>query len=139
MSYNTLGIARRTWRFKGAEGAAAKRVVVVGDAENECKNTATANAGRLLGVTFDSAADREGVALSQYALPEIETAGAVAYGDPVNVAGDGGNPALRGRVKVVNEAAGTVINLVGIAQEPATAAGQRIKVDIRRFGHTYTA
>ncbi len=138
MSYNTLGIARRTKRFKGAEGAGARRVLVDGAAPNEVINTVVANAGNLAGVTWDSAKDDEGVALQQYGFAEIETAGAIPHGSRVNVAADGGNPALRGRIKAVDEVAGTVGNLVGIADEVATAAGQRIRVDIRRFGEQIT-
>ena len=133
MTYNTLGVARRTKRFKGAEGCGARRVVVNGDAANECKNTAAANAGDLAGCTWDSAKDDEGVALQQYGYTELESSAAIAYGALVNVAADGGNSANRGRIKAVSET-DTTVNLVGRAEEAATAAGQRIRVDIRRFG-----
>ncbi|MDP9475079.1 MAG: DUF2190 family protein [Actinomycetota bacterium] len=133
MSYNTLGVARRTKRFKGAEGCGARRVLVDGTAENQVVNPVAANAGNLIGVTWDSAKDDEGVALQHYGFAEIETAEAIPHGTRVNVAADGGNPALRGRIKAVTEVAGT-INLVGVADEASTAAGQRIRVDIRRFG-----
>jgi hypothetical protein len=126
VTYNTLGVARRTKRFKGAEGAGARRVLVDGPNPNEAVNTAVANAGNLVG------------ALQQYGFAEIETAGAIPHGSRVNLAADGGNAANRGRVKAVDEIAGTVVNLVGIADEAATAAGQRIRVDIRRFGEQIT-
>ena len=137
-TYNTLGIARRTKTFKGAEGAGARRVLVNGDAENEAKNTASANAGSLAGVTWDSAKDGEGVALQEYGSAEIETSAAITYGALVNVAADGGNAANRGRIKAVNEASTTRVNLVGRAEQAATAAGQRIRVNLRRFGEEYT-
>lgn len=137
-TYNTLGIARRTKRFKGAEGAGARRVLVNGDAENEAKNAGGANAGSLAGVTWDSAKDGESVALQEYGYAEIETSAAIAYGADVNVAADGGNAANRGRIKAVNEATGTVVNLVGKAEQTATAAGQRIRVNLRRFGQQIT-
>jgi hypothetical protein len=82
IAYNTLGIDRRTKTFRGAEGAGARRVLVNGAAPNEAANTATANAGNLAGVTWDSAKDGEGVALQEYGYPEIETAGAIAYSSP---------------------------------------------------------
>lgn len=133
MTYNTLGVARRTKRFKGAEGSAARRVLVNGPNPNEAINPAAANAGNLAGCAWDSATDDTGVALALYGYHELESAEAIPYGSLVNVAADGGNPALRGRIKVATEVAGT-INLVGRAEEAATAAGQRIRVDIRRFG-----
>lgn len=138
MSYNTLGIARVTKTFRGAEGCKKNRVLVNGDAPGECENAAAANAGSLAGISFDFAKDNEGVALSEHGYQHIEVAGAVAYGADVNVAADGGDPAMRGRVKAVNEIGGTVVNLVGTAEEAATAQGDTIRVNIRRFGERIT-
>lgn len=139
MAYNTLGIARKSKKFVGTEGCKGKRVLVRGTNPAEVVNTASANAGGLAGVAFDDAADGGAVALSEYGYVEIETAGAVAYKDAVNIAADGGTAANRGRIKTVNEAATTVINLVGVAEEAASGAGKVIMVDIRRFGNTYVA
>lgn len=132
MTYNTLGVARRTFRFKGTEGVKGRRVVVHGDATNECKNSASANAVPL-GATWDSAADDQAVAVQQYGFAELEVSAAVALHAFVNIAADGGVPADRGRVKTAAETAGTR-NLVGVAMEAATAAGQIIRVDVRRLG-----
>lgn len=132
ISYNTLGIDRITKVFRGAGGCAAKRVLVRGANPNEVANPAGANAGNLAGVSFDSAEDGKGVALSEYAYPEVEVAGAVAYGAEVNVADVGG------RVKAINEAAGTVVNIVGVAETAATAAGQKIKVNLKLLGSRRT-
>ena len=132
MTYNTLGIGRITKTFRGAGGCAAKRVLVNGANPHECANPAGANAGNLAGVSFDSAADGGDVALSEYAYPEVEIASPVAYGANVNVADAGG------RVKTVNEAVGTVVNLVGRAESAGTAAGQKIKVNLKRFGEQIT-
>lgn len=131
--YNTLGIARITKVVADAAGVEAKRVVVNGAAKMTVQNPAGANAGNLAGITFDSASDGGDVALSEYAYPEIESAGAIPVGSEVNVADAGG------RIKAVNEAtAGTVITLVGVAEEEATVAGQLIMVNLRRFGQTRT-
>ena len=132
MTYNTLGISRITKTFRGAGGCAAKRVLVNGAAPHEAANPAGANAGNLAGVSVDSAADGEGVALSEYGYPEVEISAPVTYGTLVNV-GD-----AAGRVKMINEAAGTKVNLVGRAESAGTAAGQKIKVNLRRFGEEIT-
>ena len=137
--YNTLGIARRGRKFVGAEGAKAKRVLIDGVGADEARNTAAANAGALAGVSFDSARDGDRVALSEYGYAEIESAGVINPGERVNVAADGGVAANRGRVKTVSEAAGTVINLVGVAVTGASAAGEFPMINLRRFGQTYTA
>ena len=138
MAYNTLGIARKSAKFVGAEGCKAKRVLVEGDAVGEVKNTASANAGSLAGVSFDSAEDGKAVALSQYGFPEIEVSAAIPINTRVNVAADGGNPENRGRIKAVNEGAGTTVNLVGVTKSATTAAGQKAMVDCRRFGEQIT-
>lgn len=134
MLYNTLGIGRITKVVADAVGVGAKRVVVYGDTENTVKSVAAGNADRLAGVTFDSGVDGGDVALAEYAYPEIEASGPIPYGTNVNVAPDGGDATKRGRIKAVNEAPGTVVTLVGITEEEATAEGQRVKVNIRLFG-----
>lgn len=130
--YNTLSIARQTKTFRGEEGAKRNRVLVYGSEPGDVVNPGAANAGKIAGVAFDDAADGVGVALSEYAYPEIETAGAVNYGDSVNIADTGG------RIKTVSEAAGTAVNLVGIAEEAADEAGQKIMVNVRDMGKQIT-
>lgn len=132
ITYNTLGIGRITKIFRGAGGCAAKRVLVRGPQPNEAANPAGANAGNLAGVSYDSAADGKDVALSEYAYPEVEVAGPVVYGALLNVADAGG------RVKTVNEAVGTRVTLAGVAESAATAAGQKIKINLKRLGDEIT-
>lgn len=134
MAYNTLGISRKSARFRGAEGCAKKRVLVDGGAVGEVANPAGANAGNLAGVSFDSAEDGKAVALAQYGFPEIEVSEAIGVGVRVNVAADGGDATKRGRIKAVNEVAGSTVNLVGVTKSATTAGGQYAMVDCRRFG-----
>lgn len=134
MAYNTLGISRKSAEFRGEEGCKAKRVLVYGDAVGQVKNAAGVNASDLAGVSFASAKDGQAVALAQYGYPEIEVAEAIPINTEVNVAADGGDPANRGRIKAVNEIGSTVVNLVGVTKSAATAEGQRVMVDCRRFG-----
>lgn len=137
-AYNTLGISRKSAEFRGEEGCKAKRVLVNGDAIGQVENAAGANAANLAGVSFASAKDGRAVALDQYGYPEIEAAEAIPINTEVNVAADGGDPTMRGRIKAVNEAVDTVVNLVGVTKSAATAAGQRVMVDCRRFGEEIT-
>ena len=51
----------------------------------------------------------------------------------VNVAGHGGDLTKAGRIKPVNEAAGTRVNLVGRTKTAATEEGQPVMVDLTRF------
>ena len=139
MAYNTLGISRKSAKFRGAEGCGKKRVLVDGGAVGEVTNPAGANAGNLAGVSYDRAKDGKAVALSQYGFPEIEVSEGIGVGVRVNVAADGGDPTRRGCVKAVNEAPGTVVNLVGITKSATTARGQLAMVDCRRFGEQITA
>lgn len=138
MAHNTLGISRKSAEFRGEEGCKAKRVLVNGAAVGQVVNAAGANAGDLAGVSFASAKDGQAVALSQYGYPEIEVAEAIPINTEVNVAADGGDTTKRGRIKAVNEAVGTVVNLVGVTKNAATAEGQRVMVDCRRFGEQIT-
>lgn len=52
-------------------------------------------------------------------------AGAIAAGDWVNVADN------QGRVKTVNEVAGTLVNVIGLAETAATQAGDIIQVSLQ--------
>ena len=125
---NTLVIARQTKVFRGAAGFGKKRVVVNGPASGDCQAPAGANAGNLAGVTFDSAVDGDAVALSEHGYEKIRIAGPVPIFSRVNVAD------VQGRVKALSEAAGTVVTLVGVAEEAGTQADQEIVVNLKKFG-----
>lgn len=131
---NDLGIPAVTRRMSAAAGAARRRVLVKSAANPlEVQNPAGANAGSLAGVTIDRADAGKGVPLQQSGYAEIEAAGPIAVGARVNVADN------VGRIKAVSEAAGTAITLVGYAEQPATAAGDVIMVDIRQMNEQTVA
>jgi len=129
---NDLGIPAVTRRVNQAGGVANRRVLVRGPGAFEVQNPAGANAGNLAGVTIDKADTGKGVPLQQDGYAEIEAAGVIAVGSRVNVADN------VGRIKAVSEAAASEVNLVGIAEQAAAAAGDVIMVDIRRFGNIDT-
>ena len=58
----------------------------------------------------------------QFGVSRCVAASAIARSDKVNIAD------TQGRIKTVSEAAGTLINVVGIALDAATAAGDVIRV-----------
>lgn len=131
---NKLGIDRQNKIFRNAGGAECPRyaVLVNGPGEAECQLPGAANAGSLAGVAHGGAFADDAVALSEHNYENIRAAAAIPLGSRVNVAD------AQGRVKALNEAAGTVVTLVGIAEEEATAADQEIVVNLRLLGTTAT-
>ena len=125
---NTLDIERQTKTFRGAGGFGKNRVVVNGPASGDCQAPAGANAGSLAGVTYDVARDGQGVAISEHAYARVRISGAIPIFSRVNVAD------AQGRIKAVNEAAGTAVTLVGIAEESGVQADQEIVVNLKKFG-----
>lgn len=125
---NTLDIARQTKVFRGAGGFGKKRVVVNGPASGDCQAPAAAGAGNLAGVTFDSAVDGEAVAISEHGYEKIRIAAAVPIFSRLEIADD------KGRVRVLAGVAGSIANIVGVAEEAGTQADQEIVVNLKKFG-----
>lgn len=131
---NKLGIDRQSKVFRDAGGAECPRysVLVNGPEAGECQLPAAANAGSLAGVAYGGANADDAVALSEHNYEKVRAAGAIPLGSQVNVAD------AQGRVKAVDEAAGTAVTLVGTVEEEATAADQEIVINLRLFGTTAT-
>jgi len=125
---NTLDIARQTKVFRGAGGFGKKRVVVNGPASGDCQAPAAAGAGNLAGVTFDSVGDGDGASLSEHAYEKIRIAGPVPIFSRVEVAD------AQGRVQALAGVAGSIANIVGVAEEAGTQADQEIVVNLKKFG-----
>lgn len=106
-------------------GVAAGRVVVAGTNPGECALPGAANAGAILGVTTASQS-REGasVPVRKAGIALVAAAGEIAYGAPVNVDG------ASGKVKAIDETAGTKINCLGFAETSAAVDGDLIEVFI---------
>lgn len=132
---NKLGIDRQQKIYRNAAGTALARytVLVNGPGEAECQLPGGANATSLAGVSYTGVAADDAVALSEHNYEKVRAAGAIALGARVNVAD------VQGRIKAVSEAAGSAVTLVGIAEEEATAADQKIVVNLRLFGTQATA
>ncbi len=131
-----------------------KFTVVVASSTNYgdgCGLPAAANAGNILGVAQNSvipsgsadysggqynivsgtawpansipaSAQGEEVQVMRLGVSRVVASGAISRGDAVNVADN------QGRVKTVNETAGTLVHILGYAEELATAAGDVIRV-----------
>lgn len=108
-----------------AAGLGAWLAVVQGASAHEAKLPAAANAGSILGVTTFSQ-DLQGapVTVRKAGIARVVAAGAVSPGDPVNLAG------TSGKVKAIDEAAGTHVNCLGFAETAASADGDVIEVFI---------
>jgi hypothetical protein len=130
---NTLDIERQSKTYRGATDLAKNCVAANGAEAGDCQAPAGANAGNLAGVAYDIAKDGKAVALSEYAYAKVRAAGPIPLHSRVNVAD------AQGRVKAVDEAAGTAVILVGIAEKEAVQADQEIVVNLKHFGAAATA
>ncbi len=103
----------------------ACRAVVRANGTNAVKLPAGGNAGAIAGVTvFTQTIAGRGVSVRKAGIANVVAAAAVAIGDPVNIAD------AQGRVKALNEAAGTKVECLGFAETAAAAAGDIIEVFI---------
>ena len=104
-----------------AQGVEACRVVVQGTNPGEAALPAQANADAILGVTVHSSDQNHNVAVRKAGIARVVAAGEIAAGAPVNTNNEG-------KVKAIDELAGTKINCVGFAETSAAAAGDIIEV-----------
>ncbi len=115
----------KTYRISTTGGVSSASVVVSGGEAGDCALPAAANAGNILGIAVTSQSESgRAVSVRKAGTAEVVAAGAIAAGDPVNIAD------TSGRVKAINEAAATKVQCVGFAETSATAAGDIIEVFI---------
>jgi len=115
----------KTYRINTTGGAASARVVVAGAATGQCALPAAANAGKILGVTVTSQPEiGRGISVRKAGIAEVVAAASIAPGSPVNIAD------ATGRIKAVNESAGTKVQCLGFAETGATTAGDIVEVFI---------
>lgn len=131
---NKLDIDRQNKIYRNGAGDAAPRysVLINGPGEAECQLPGAANAGSIAGVAYGKADADDAVALSEHNYEKVRAAGPIPLHSLVNVAD------AQGRVKAVDEAAGTVVTLVGTCEQEATAADQEVVVNLRLFGTQVT-
>lgn len=115
----------KTYRIATGGGVPSARVVVSGGQAGQCAVPPSGNAGGILGVTITSQSELgRGVSVRKAGIADVVAAGAIPAGAPVNIAD------ATGRVKAVNETAGTKVQCVGFAETGATQAGDVIEVFI---------
>ncbi len=113
----------KAYRVATPGGVSANRVVVQGARVGECAVPGAANAGAILGVTMHSQSQPgRAVAVRKAGIAEVVASAPIAVGSPVNVAG------ASGKVKAVNETAGTRVNCIGFAETAAAADGDIVEV-----------
>ncbi|MCL5271152.1 MAG: hypothetical protein M1457_11545 [bacterium] len=104
-------------------GVDACKVLVQGTNAGEAKLPAAANAGAILGVTVHGQTlQGANVGVRKAGIARVVAAGPVGVGTAVNVAG------TSGKVKAIDEVAGTKINCLGFAETAAAADGDVIEV-----------
>lgn len=114
----------KTYRTTAA-GVSSARVVVAGAGSGQCALPAAANEGQIMGVTMTSQPELgRGVSVRKAGIADVVAAGAISAGSPVNIAD------ATGRIKAVDEAAGTKVQCVGFAETSASAAGDVVEVFI---------
>lgn len=118
-------ILDKAYSIDEENGVGAYRVVVHGPTQGQAKLPGAANAGAILGVTVHSQS-REGghVAVRKAGIARVMAAGAIGLGDPVNIAG------VSGKVKAINESAGTHVQCLGFAETSSFADGDIVEVFI---------
>lgn len=113
----------KAYRISATGGVARGRVVVAGSNSSICTLPGAANAGKILGVTVTSQEkDNAPVSVRKAGIVEVVANGAIAPGDPVNIADN------QGRVKKVSETAGTKVQCLGFAETSSTNTGDLVEV-----------
>ncbi len=116
-------ILDKAYAISETSGVGAYLVVVQGTNPGEAKLPGAANAGSILGVTVHSQAlEGANVAVRKAGIARVKAAGAIGVGAPVNIAG------TSGKVKEIDETAGTAIECLGFAETAAAADGDIIEV-----------
>jgi hypothetical protein len=128
-----MDIPAKTFTLNDPAGSERFKVLVQGVGAMEVKRPAGPNAAKIRGVAVGTRINGDGVSVRTEGEFPIRAASAIAVGDDVNIAD------TDGRVKTVNEAAGTRVFLVGEALTPATQANDIVIVDLKHMGERFTA
>ena len=113
----------KAYKIEEVSGVGAYYALVQGQMVGEAKLPEVSNAGKLLGLTVHSQTRQGGhVAVRKAGIGRATAAGPIGLGDPVNV------EAATGKVKAIDEAAGTAIQCLGFAETSAAKDGDVIEV-----------
>lgn len=116
-------LLEKVYNAEGRQPIPSQRVVVAGTT-GEARLPHRSNADGILGVVTTPFGVRPipCLVVRKAGLVMVEAAGEIAFGEPVNIAD------ATGRVKRVDEPAGTPVNVVGFAESSATEEGDLIEV-----------
>lgn len=109
---------------KITSGAVTKAACVVYDAAGKVLLPGAANAVKFAGVAQHDAANGATLRLAKAGIVDVVAAAAIAPGEELVIADNAG------RVQPAGAVAGTVYNIVGRAEEVASAAGDIIEMSI---------
>lgn len=124
-------ILDKTYRTTNADTPAARVVVRETNGANTVSMPAGPNAGMIAGITVHGQNEvGRAVSVRKAGIAEVVAAGSITPGSPVMIAD------TLGRVKAVNETAGTKVEVVGYAETSAGVAGDLI--DVYVFPHQRT-
>ena len=119
----------KTYKNEVAAGITKYSALVHGTGAGGAQLPAAANAANLVGVAQEEveapsggSAVGRGVSVRKLGITRVIAAQAISVGDFVNVAD------AQGRVKPLNEVAGTLVHVLGMAETVATAAGDIVQV-----------
>ncbi len=130
--YSVLVVGSLGAGYAGAPGVANAGAIVGVAMEDICENDVNAWAGGVQQFkTGDAPAagsrslQGRNITVAKSGIVRVNAAGAINVGDWVNIAD------VYGRVKTVNEAASTLVNILGMAETAAAAAGDVIQVSLQ--------
>lgn len=131
---NQHDLLTSTYKITDAGGVDQFLAVVCGAAEGECAKPGGANAQRFLGFTTEKQPNQnKGVAVQIAGVARAIAAGAIAYGDYVNIAGATGKVASVHATVQAAPGAASRQQVIGIAEGTAAADGDIIPVRIQPF------
>jgi hypothetical protein len=131
---NAKGILDGTYKITDVGGHGQYLAVVCGVAEGECRKPLGANDPRFLGFTQEAQPNQnKGVAVRIAGISRAVAAGAIAYGDYVNIAGATGKVQSCHALVTAAPGAASRQHVVGIAEGTAAADGDVIAVRIQPF------
>lgn len=115
-------ILDKAYTTTDAAGVEACRVVIHGANAGEAALADPANTPGILGVTVHAQPNTgRNVSVRKAGIARVIAASPIAVGEPVNVSGSG-------KIKAVDEMAGTAVHCLGFAETAAEADGDIIEV-----------
>jgi hypothetical protein len=113
----------KAYRHGGTGTIHAGRVVVAATDPGTCKLPAGSNAGAILGITMSGQTQvGRAITVRKAGVATAMAAGSISYGAPVAIAG------TTGKVRAINDTAGTKVQCVGFAETASSGDGELIEI-----------